>query len=284
MEMREEYFRIAAGICRLLLLAASGGLAAQAYGRIRDGTLERGKASAGKRVARALAGGRGGVSRYEAMSRFLKANGAAYMFRGKVNPVTYLAINIALSAAGLFIGFRFHALLSLPGALAGFKFMDFVIWQSNKRDNENMLEDVKNLYDILRIQTKAGEHITTALADCYAAVKNPRLKKALQELTSTISGKHDIEEALGDFQGKFANEYIDALVISISQSLKTGQAAQMFEDMSNQIEGIDRAILLKEKQQVQNKVLLFQVLIYMGILATVVYTAMSGSGGAFQFN
>lgn len=46
-----------------------------------------------------------------------------------------------------------------------------------------MLNDIRLIYDTLKIQSKSGVYITDILSECQLLVQMPRLKKALMELT-----------------------------------------------------------------------------------------------------
>ena len=156
----------------------------------------------------------------------------------------------------------------------GYFGLDFIINQSDKSDNIKMLDDIKNVYDTLRIQTKAGVYITSVITDCYLVVQNKRLKKAFLKLTSDIVAKNDIESALDDFRNKFNNEYIDTLVIIIKQSMKTGQASRMFDDIRNQITDIESAMVMHEKTSIQSKITFCQILLYVAIIVVSLYIAV----------
>jgi tight adherence protein C len=142
---------------------------------------------------------------------------------------------------------------------------------SDKSDNEKMLADIENVYDVLRIQTKAGVYITSVLTDCYLVVRNKRLKSAFLKLTSDIAAKNDIESALNDFKSKFRNEYIDTLVIIVKQSMQTGQASKIFDDIREQIADIDAAMLIAEKERINRQIITVQLILYFAIIAVAVF-------------
>lgn len=139
-------------------------------------------------------------------------------------------------------------------------------------DNETILPDMKKIYDTLRIQTKAGVFLDDALSECYLAAKNRRLKSALLELTTEISIKKNIEEALENFNGKFRNEHIKTFCMVINQAQDSGKSSQLLKDLSDQMKDLQHSINLKNKEALDRKVQIVELLIFVGLLAVTVYS------------
>ena len=68
------------------------------------------------------------------------------------------------------------------------------------------------------------------------------------------------------FNSNFNNIYIDMLVMTIEQSLKSGQTIQMFDDIARQIRQVEYALYEKEKRRSENKMLAYQLAVYFAIL------------------
>lgn len=207
------------------------------------------------------------------INRYLSKYGVFYMFHNKIDPLLYLIIKCFCGLLGIFIVVKagLFIWLFLPSALLGFYIPDFLFHISNRSDNEEMMDDIKSMYDTLRIQTKAGVFLTSSLSECYLAVRNRRLKTALLELTSKIIAKNDIESAVDEFNLQFDNKYIDILCMIIKQSLESGQSVQILADLAGQMKDIQHAISLIEKERLDRKIQLLQMLIFMGVLAICIY-------------
>ena len=208
---------------------------------------------------------------YDEIQDYINSSGLAYMTDYKITPLIYMLLRILLALFMMIIGLQVNLVIGLAMIPVGYFGVDFIINASDKADNEKMLNDIEDIYDTLRIQTKAGVYITSVLTDCYLVVKNKRLKSAFLKLTSDIAAKNDIDEALDKFKGKFRNEYINTLVIIIKQSMKTGQAAKMFEDIREQIADIDAAMLVSEKNHINSKIIAVQLIIYSSIIVISVF-------------
>ena len=219
---------------------------------------------------------------------YLSKSGANYMYGAEIKPVYFLLFKIIFavlffvgSMSLLKINFAADVCISFIAGIFGFKVLNLILGISNSSDNDDMLRDIKTLYDTLKIQANAGVFITQILQESYLFVKNKRLKAALQELHRTIVVRNDIEYALEEFEAKFNNSYIDMFCMTIEQSLQTGQSAQMLSDISNQMADVEHSINIEEKDKLENKILLVQLAIYGGILAATVYVLALELGGVF---
>ena len=218
------------------------------------------------------------IFNYDEIKSYISRSGLGYMSNGKVTPLVYVGMKFTFAIFFLLFGLRINLIAGLVLLPIGYMGLDFIVNESDKDDNKKMLTDIKNIYDTLRIQTKAGVYITSVLTECYLVAHNKRLKAALLKLTSDIIAKSDIEEALDEFKNKFNNEYLDTLVVIIKQSMKTGQAAKMFDDIKDQIKDIDAALAVNEKAKINAKTVMVQILMYSAIIITAVFitfTALS---------
>lgn len=219
---------------------------------------------------------------YDAVEQYINSSGLAFMTNYKMTPLLYVLLRIFLGIFLMIVGLQENLIIGLALLPIGYFGLDFIINMSDKADNDKMLADIEDVYDTLRIQTKAGVYITSVLTDCYLVVKNKRLKSAFLKLTSDIAAKNDIDTALDDFRGKFRNEYIDTLVIIIKQSMQTGQAAKMFDDIREQIADIDAAMLINEKNSINSKIIFVQLIIYSAIIILAVYITFIALSSGFS--
>lgn len=212
---------------------------------------------------------------YDRISTFILSRGVVYMSNGTIDTVKYVVIKVGVAIFLAVVFMQLHPLLAIPGLVLGFLLPDFVVTQSDKGDNAKMSLDIKNIYDSLRIQTKAGVFLTESLSECYLIVKNRRLKKALLQLTNEIVAQSDIIMAVEAFNSKFNNRYIDEFCIIMKQSLESGRTVKLLEDISEQLTDMQAAINLKEKERLQRRLMLGQILVYAGILIMSIYVVGS---------
>lgn len=220
---------------------------------------------------------------YGEMASWMKRSGFNFMTDNKISVIGYLGLRLGLAFFCMIVGFRMSLWAGFVGAILGWMAIDFIVNQSDISDNKKMLEDIKTIYDTIRIQVKAGVYITQVLTDCYLVVENKRLKKALLELTSDLVAKNDVRDSLEDFKEKFNNEYINTLVTVIEQSMQTGQSVKMFDDIRTQIEDIDMAMMLAEQNRIKSIILVVQFLVYGAIILLAIYVAMTGLNNGLNF-
>lgn len=220
---------------------------------------------------------------YSSIEKFLNNSGAKQMFKW-LNPVTWLFIEIITALFGIMVGASLAGIIgAVMGCVIGFMFPRFVAAQSNSGDNKKLLTDLRTIYDVLRIQTKAGVYTSLILSDCYLSVRNKRLREALMELVSDIAVNSDMEEALEKFRSKFSNDYIDSLALVIKQSLVTGSSAQMLDDIAIQINNIEDALLVNQRNTVTTKLTFVQLLLYGSIIAVSGYIAITAVTESLSF-
>lgn len=224
---------------------------------------------------------------YDNIMMFLIRSGMTTMFPN-ITPVTYYGAKIGLAALGGVLGYTIGSSF-VPGFMwvlaAGLGFLGFMgpkllANYATSVDNEEMLPDIKALYDAIRMQAKAGLFLSESLLECYRIVSNKRLKKALLELNGKILATNDEVEALQEFNQKFNNENIDAFCITMIQAKKSGQSVKMLEDIGQQINGLQQDINKKHQEAVNRKVMVITILVFFGIMITL----LNGMGKVLSDN
>ncbi len=211
--------------------------------------------------------------KYETIQNFLNSKGAVFIFGDLATPVTYMILKTLLMLLAFLAGMSEEsALIGIIAGIFGFFVPDILLNISNNVDNDTMLSDIRCIYDTLRIQTKAGVFLSVSLSECYLAVRNGRLKSALLELTNDINTRRDIDDALERFNQKFDFGQIDIFCIVIRQSMESGKSVKVLEDLSMQMNDLQRAINLREKEALDKKVQILELLIFVGLIAVTVYS------------
>lgn len=202
---------------------------------------------------------------------YIVRNGISYMFPW-MNAYLFYGIR---AGAGMLLGsiaWFANVYLIIPAVITGYMLPKVLFNLSNNSDNDSMLNDIECIYDIMRIQARAGVYIQDSLMDCYMSAKNARLKSALLELCNSISASSTLEEELEKFRLKFNNRHIDVLCIILGQAQTTGKSVQILSDMSDQIRQVRHMASLKEKGRLERKIEVLELLIFVGILVIGIYT------------
>lgn len=225
----------------------------------------------------------------ERIDTFLRSHGGYYMFDW-LEPFTFMMIKAGLALLFFIVGLSLGGslliglILGTVLAVIGFFAFDFIIKVANDSDNDDMMDDIKSIFDTLKIQTKAGVFLSYSLSECYLIVKNARLKAAMLEMTNKIVIKNDIESAVTEFGKNFDNAYIDTLCITIKQSMESGKSVQILEDLSKQIADMQHAINVREREKMDSRIQALELGIFVGLIGAVLYALviqMMGSMSGF---
>lgn len=213
-------------------------------------------------------------SLYGRLEAFLKSYGAAFYYGSWIRPTSYLAMRILVSVTGaLIVGMNGVCYGMLCGCML-YGLPRWLLWYLNERDNRRMLPDIRMVYHALEIQLKAGVYITDALAECYRAVSDRRLRRALLDLAGDIVMNADVLQALEHFQGSFRNRYIDALCITVLQALESGQAVELLQDVGEQIKDMEQTMLQRQKSGLERRLTFYQLGILAAVLGISLYAVL----------
>lgn len=221
-----------------------------------------------------------GVKFYENVDKKLNKYGVKHMFNW-ITPITYFLIKVFICLI-FFVVFliKVNLLAAIICPIVIYFMFDLILKLSNSLDNEEILLDLKRVYDTLRIQTKAGVFLTSSLSECYLSVTNRRLKDALLELNNKISKERDIQTTIEEFNLKFDNKYIDTFCIVVKQSLENGKTVQILNDLAVQIQDIEEALNLKLAERVKMKLEMYQFMIFIGMLGILIFGVITQINGS----
>lgn len=217
---------------------------------------------------------------YRRSAGWLTQNGGTFHYGRQMTPVKFLAVRLGLGALGMTVMGR----ISWEYGLAACVFLYFLpvllLNYLNNRDNERLLPELKLIYHAMEIQIRAGIYVTDALAECCGSVQEKRLRTALMELAGDIALRADIYEALGKFQGKFDNRYIDTLCVTVLQALESGQALELLGDIGEQIKDMEETVLERKKGALDRSITFYQLGILAVVLGIALYACVSYMFGA----
>lgn len=212
---------------------------------------------------------------YQRRRIWLQKNGAEFHYGKWVDPLSFLTVKLLSGAAGYFV-------LSVKaleyGIFTGiflFFLPDILLTYLNKKDNERLLSEIKLVYHSLEIQIRAGVYVTDVLSECYASVREKRMRAAFLDLAGDIVMKADIYDALERFQGKFDNRYIDSLCIIIYQALESGQALELLNDIGEQIKDMETALLERKKNALDRSMTFYQLGVLGAVLGVALYACVT---------
>lgn len=209
-----------------------------------------------------------GYFNYERIKKYLKKNGQPY----NISPVGFIIAKLGFALLGIVVGIeKFNLIIAIILGIGMFFLLDLLINIANKEDDEKIIMDLSDIYDCLRIQNKGGVFIAESLQECYLIAKSKRLKKALLELNNQITLTRDLAGALDEFNSKFNNIYIDTFVMTLQQSLQTGQSEKAFEDISEALKETATVVEARRAGKIERKIDLLKIAIFIFLLLTIVF-------------
>ena len=203
------------------------------------------------RLYRAMKKSKYNLFSYEYYQERLDAWGVTYYTKGRLTPLGYISGKLLGAVMGFTAGLMFHPVIGVCLAAAVYYLPDRLADSRNRRDNEAMLGSIKAVYDVIYLQTSAGEYITAALVDAYRAVIHPRLKAALIELTGDIIASNELAVSMEVFGRKFNNESIYNLVVIVKQLVESGISDAMLRDIKKQLVVLEESCNRHEQERTE---------------------------------
>ena len=213
------------------------------------------------------------------ISKYLKSRGFS-----DLKPINYILLKFIMSIL-LFICFfvNYGILISIFVSIIGFFLVDMAIELSNKQDNKKIVVDIVRVFDSIKIQIYSGVFITDILKESYLIARNKRFKKALRELSSELTLTNNLADSIDQFNTKFNCKFIDIFCLAIRQGNESGQINAILEDVSSSMKEIDLIIEKEETEKVKMKISFIQLLVYLGILAVVIYGIFNEISNGINF-
>jgi tight adherence protein C len=229
---------------------------------------EQGEISLYKKLNLYLGEFKEGYFSYTRIEKYLKSTGNAF----ELTPLGYITGKVLISVI-LFLAFILSKayVAAIIGAVIGYFSLDILLKLKDRQDMKVIRFELKDIYDSLTMQSTAGVYIGTALTECYLIASNKRFKRSLAELSAEISMTYNIEKSLDNFLEKFNSNEISNFVITIKQSLQTGQSKQQLEDLSEQQSEMNLIAVQEDTKKISSTVTIIQILLFVGILITVLY-------------
>lgn len=214
----------------------------------------------------------------------LKKTGMKFLFGDDFGAHRFFMLKLLTAAVCTLIAAGISRVFLLPAAVLGYELPDIFAEVSNEADNREMLEDIRTIYDTVRIQARAGVFVTVSAMDCYLIVVHPRMKAALLEFNNRILAKNSLAEAIDGLESRFDNRYMDSFCIVLRQAMVSGRSVRILTDLSNQMNDVEHALRLRQREKLDRQIQLLELLLFTGLLAVCVYAiAVEIMGAVMKF-
>ena len=159
----------------------------------------------------------------------------------------------------------------LVSFVLGWFFLDFILKAKNKASNDEMMPDIMEMSRSVLYGKRGGQYIADALKDAVIVVENKRLKSALLKLRTDLDAGKSLEECLSDFEFSFSNAEISSFCTVIKSLQVTGQVDEALKTLEQNIEREQISVNKRRCLRLEQKTMLYVILIAMDILAMILY-------------
>ena len=153
----------------------------------------------------------------------------------------------------------------------GWFFLDFILKAKNKASNDEMMPDIMEMSRSVLYGKRGGQYIADALKDAVIVVENKRLKSALLKLRTDLDAGKSLEESLSDLEFSFSNAEISSFCTVIKSLQVTGQVDEALKTLEQNIEREQISVNKRRCLRLEQKTMLYVILIAMDILAMILY-------------
>ena len=149
----------------------------------------------------------------------------------------------------------------------GWFFLDVLLKAKNKASNDEMMPDIMEMSRSVLYGKRGGQYI----ADAVIVVENKRLKSALLKLRTDLDAGKSLEECLSDLERSFSNAEISSFCTIIKSLQVTGQVDEALKTLEQNIEREQISVNKRRCLRLEQKTMLYVILIAMDILAMILY-------------
>lgn len=159
----------------------------------------------------------------------------------------------------------------LVSFVLGWFFLDVLLKAKNKASNDEMMPDIMEMSRSVLYGKRGGQYIADALKDAVIVVENKRLKSALLKLRTDLDAGKSLEECLSDLELSFSNAEISSFCTVIKSLQVTGQVDEALKTLEQNIEREQISVNKRRCLRLEQKTMLYVILIAMDILAMILY-------------
>ena len=159
----------------------------------------------------------------------------------------------------------------LVSFVLGWFFLDVLLKAKNKASNDEMMPDIMEMSRSVLYGKRGGQYIADALKDAVIVVENKRLKSALLKLRTDLDAGKSLEECLSELERSFSNAEISSFCTVIKSLQVTGQVDEALKTLEQNIEREQISVNKRRCLRLEQKTMLYVILIAMDILAMILY-------------
>lgn len=194
-----------------------------------------------------------------------------------ISPASYFALKIVLAVLiPIYAYMNYHDFwMTFLGFLTGLFVIDVMILIEKKSRKEQILEDLPDVVDSLRIQVSSGVPLASAVQELYKIPRNKSFSKRLEKLSATYSITKNMGFAVGEFKKHFDMVEIEGLCLTLEQNEATGSSLGLLENQSQILQANHIFKIQKDTKKKEYIVIFSMILILINIASIILYPIVS---------
>lgn len=194
-----------------------------------------------------------------------------------LTPASYITLKIVLTVLiPVYAYMNYHEFsMSFLGFLTGLFVIDIMILIEKKGRKEQILEDLPDVVDSLKLQVSSGVPLASAVQELYKIPKNKSFSKRLEKLSATYSITKDMSIAVEEFKKYFDMVEIEGLCLTLEQNETTGSSLGLLKNQSEILQANHIFKIQKDTKKKEYIVIFSMILILINIASIILYPIVS---------
>lgn len=194
-----------------------------------------------------------------------------------LTPMKYIVFKIMLSVfipIFAYINYKDFQ-MTFFGFLTGLFVIDIMIYIEKNNRTEQILSDLPDVIDSLKIQVSSGIPLTSAVQELYKIPQNKEFSRLLEKMSATYSITKDMNLAVDEFKKHFDMVEIEGLCLTLEQNELTGSSLGLLENQSQILQSNYIFKIQKETKKKEYIVIFTMILILVNIASIILYPIVS---------
>lgn len=165
--------------------------------------------------------------------------------------------------------------MTFLGFLTGLFVLDIIIFIEKRSRKEQILNDLPDVIESLKIQVLSGIPLTSAIQEIYKIPQNKNFSKLLEMLAARYSVTKDMSLAVDEFRKHFDMVEIEGLCLTLEQNETTGSSLGLLENQSQILHANYIFKIQRDTKKKEYIVIFSMVLILINIASVIFYPILS---------
>lgn len=194
-----------------------------------------------------------------------------------LTPPTYVFLKVLLTVfVPIYAYMNYKSFqMTILGLLTGLFVIDLIIFIEKRNRTNEILNDLPDVIDSLKIQILSGIPLTSAIMELYKIPKNKSFKRLLELLAARYSITRDMSLAVNEFRKHFDMVEIEGFCLTLEQNEQTGSSLGLLENQSQILQANYIFKIQRDTKKKEYIVIFCMILILVNIASIILYPIIS---------